>query len=83
MKSKIGKLNKDWLQIQPEHRDLYRKVDEIIDHLNSQPEENNFVHTVGTPMLEGTTTCSQDTPEKELTEESIWQIKSRLFGRGI
>lgn len=47
----------------------------LIDHLNSQDqeEENNFVYTVGTPILESTTTCSQDTPE-ELIKRKLKEI---------
>lgn len=46
-------------------------VNSLVDLFNSQsqPEENNFVHTVGTPVLESTTTCSQDTTEEKIN----WQ----------
>lgn len=54
---------------------IIEKINELIDAYNSQaqPEESNFVHTVGTPILESTTTYSQDTPEvfKEFSDKNI------------
>lgn len=45
---------------------LKQKLNEIIDYLNSQDQEgeSNFIHTVGTPILEGTTTRSREDMER-------------------
>lgn len=79
MKSKIGKLNKDWLQIQPEHRDLYRKVDEIIDYLNSQSEEKKTLKELEDDYLYSLRTAnkpmSQNTHEGWIDEVTKVEVK--------
>jgi len=47
-------------------KNLFDKINEIIDYLNqSQKQPDPYVETVGTPVLESTTTYSNTEPEKQ------------------
>ena len=57
MKSKIEKLNQNLSTVQDRQKELYMKVDQIIDHLNSQsqPEEKPvYVAFMGEEIVAGT-----------------------------
>lgn len=83
MKSKIERSELDVLEdILQEVQENNEFMQELLadGEPQSQPEEGtqsipmpdtgtNFVHTVGTPILESTTTCSQDTTEEKIN----WQ----------
>jgi len=66
----IGKLNKDWVKIQTKHKDLYRKVDEIIDYLNQEEPEEDKTDYTDYPYGEKWTSTTAEQPENNTEEES-------------